>query len=55
MSQYFSLGCLDCLFGMCGAKPETFAIVHEFTFFTRTCKNSKKNYIVLLCKNFMFS
>ena len=36
------LGWLDYLFGMCGAKKETFAVVHEFTFYTGTCKNSEK-------------
>jgi hypothetical protein len=41
MCQDLPLGCLNCLFGVCGAKTETFAVVREFTFFTGTCKNSE--------------
>ena len=41
MCQDLPIGCLNCLFGMCGAKTETFAVVREFTFFTGTCKNSE--------------
>ena len=40
MCQDLPLGCLNCLFGVCSAKTETFAEVHEFTSFTGTCKNS---------------
>ena len=32
MCQDLPLGCLNCLFGVCGAKTETFAVVREFTF-----------------------
>jgi hypothetical protein len=32
MCQDLPLGCLNCLFGMCGVKTETFDVVHEFTF-----------------------
>src|SRR4051812_45079438 len=34
MCQDLPLGCLNCLFGMCSTKTDTFAIVHEFTYFT---------------------
>ena len=34
MCQGLPLGCLQCLFGMCGAKTETSVVVREFTFFT---------------------
>ena len=33
MCQDLPLGCLNCLFGVCGAKTETFAVVREITFF----------------------
>ena len=41
MCQDLPLGCLNCLFGVCCAKTETFAVVREFTFFTGMCKNSE--------------
>ena len=41
MCQDLPLGCLNCLFGLCGAKTETFAVVRDFTFFTGMCKNSE--------------
>ena len=41
MCQDLPLGCLNCLFGVCCAKTETFAVVFEFPYFTGTCKNSE--------------
>ena len=41
MCQDLPLGCLNCLFGVCSAKTETFAVVFEFTYFTGGAKNLK--------------
>jgi hypothetical protein len=41
MCQDLPLGCLNCLFGVCCAKTETFAVVFEFLYFTGTWKNSE--------------
>ena len=41
MCQDLPLGCLNCLFGVCCEKTETFAVVFEFLYFTGTCKNSE--------------
>ena len=41
MCQDLPLGCLNCLFGVCCEKIETFAVVFEFLYFTGTCKNSE--------------
>ena len=38
MCQDLPLGCLNCLFGVCCAKTETFAVVFEFSYFTGTWK-----------------
>jgi hypothetical protein len=38
MCQDLPLGCLNCLFGMCSAKTETFAEVREFTFLLEHAK-----------------
>jgi hypothetical protein len=61
MCQELPLGCLNCLFGMCGAKTETFAVVHEFTYFTGMWKKLKFLYStsiqildhVLIFQNFL--
>ena len=61
MCQDLPLGCLNCLFGVCGANTETFSVVREFTFFTGTCKNSEilhgtamlSFYFFLIFKNFL--
>ena len=41
MCQDLPLGCLNCLFGVCDAKTETFPVVFEFTYFTGTWENSE--------------
>ena len=41
MCQDLPLGCLNCLFGVCCEKIETFAVVLEFLKVTGTCKNSE--------------
>ena len=52
MCQDLPLGRLNCLFGMCSAKTETFAVVREFTSFTGTCKNSE-NFTLYCYVNFL--
>jgi len=41
MCQDLPLGCLNCLFGVCCEKTETFAVVFEFLYFTGMHKNSE--------------
>lgn len=41
MCQDLPLGCLNFLFGMCGAKTETFVVVREFIFLLEHAKTLK--------------
>ena len=54
MFQGLPLGWLDCLFGLCSAKIETLAVVHEFSFFTGMLNDSETFCIVRLYKFFIF-
>ena len=53
MCQDLPLRWLDFLFGMCGVKTETFAVVLNFTFFTGKSNSSETFCTVLLYKLFM--
>src|SRR3989337_4562165 len=54
MCQDLPLGCLNCLFGVCCEKTETFAVVFEFLYFTGTCKNSEIFTKYFYAKNLFF-
>ena len=45
MCQDFPIGWLDCLFGLCGVKTETLAVVCDFTIFFTGNSNTSGNFL----------